>query len=259
MIEELDASVGEILAALDRTGLAANTLVIFTSDNGGVLDDGYQDGSATDPSGHRPNGALRGFKGGLFEGGHRVPFIARWPGHVPVGQSDQLVCHVDLAATCAALLDEKLPDDAAVDSFNILPALMGDKRPVREHLVHHTGGFPGGLAIRTASWKLIEGAPATAGQPERKPMLFKLADDLAEERDLAAAEPGACGRAGRAFGHDSQKPRQPTRGTITGSPPDDHLMMSATPPQHQCDLRLDASRTLCLTFSLSSTVTVSPS
>jgi arylsulfatase A-like enzyme len=189
VIEELDASVGEILAALDRTGLAGNTLVIFTSDNGGVLDDGYQDGSATDTSGHRPNGALRGFKGGLFEGGHRVPFIARWPGRVPVGQSDQLVCHVDLAATCAALLDEKLPGEAAVDSFNILPALLGDKRPVREQLVHHTGGFPGRLAIRSASWKLIEELPATAGQPERKPMLFNLADDPAEERDLAAAEP----------------------------------------------------------------------
>jgi arylsulfatase A-like enzyme len=189
VIEQLDASVGEILAALDRTGLAANTLVIFTSDNGGVVDDGYQDGSATDTSGHRPNGALRGFKGALFEGGHRVPFIARWPGHVPMGQSDQLICHVDLAATCAALLDEKLPGEAAVDSFNILPALLGDKQPVREHLVHHTGGFPGGLAIRGGAWKLIAGAAANAGKPERKPMLFNLADDPAEAHDLAAAEP----------------------------------------------------------------------
>jgi arylsulfatase A-like enzyme len=190
VIEQLDATVGEVLAALDRTGLAANTLVIFTSDNGGVLDDGYQDGSASDTSGHRPNGPLRGFKGGLFEGGHRVPFIARWPGHVPVGQSDQLICHVDLMATCAALLDVKLPDDAGVDSFNLLPALEGDLGPVRDHLVHHTGGFPGALAIRQGSWKLLDSAAdGRTLRPDRKPMLFNLADDPSEQHDLAAEQP----------------------------------------------------------------------
>src|SRR5262249_4546162 len=88
VIEQLDATVGDVLAALDRNHLAENTPVIFTSDNGGVLDDGYEDGSGSDTSGHRPNGSLRGFKGSLFEGGHRVPFIARWPGQVPVGTSD---------------------------------------------------------------------------------------------------------------------------------------------------------------------------
>ncbi|HTU27698.1 MAG TPA: arylsulfatase [Pirellulales bacterium] len=189
VIEELDASVGEVLSSLDRLGLADDTLVIFTSDNGGVIDDGYQDGAASDTSGHRPNGALRGFKGQLFEGGHRVPFIARWPGHIPVGQSDQLICHVDLSATCAALLGEKLPDDAAIDSFDILPALLGEAGPVREELVHHTGGFPGGLAIRSGAWKLIAGTPARGQQPERKPLLFNLAEDPTEEHDLAADQP----------------------------------------------------------------------
>ena len=124
VIQQLDATVGEVLAALDRTQLAANTLVIFTSDNGGVLDDGYQDGSGNDTSGHRPNGALRGFKGSLLEGGHRVPFIASWPGQVPPGDADQLICHVDPLATCAAPVGRPLRNEAA-DSFNVLPALMG--------------------------------------------------------------------------------------------------------------------------------------
>ena len=124
--------------------------MIFTSDNGGVLDDGYQDGSGNDTQRHRPNGALRGFKGSLFEGGHRVPFIARWPGKIPVGQADELICHVDLLATSAAPLGQSLPDDAAADSVNVLPALHGEGPAGRDHLVHHTGGFPAG-------WRFAKG------------------------------------------------------------------------------------------------------
>ena len=128
MIQELDWCVGEVLAALDRLKLADDTLVIFTSDNGGVMDDGYQDGSGDDASGHKCNGALRGFKGGLYEGGTRVPFIARWPGQVPAGKtSDQLICHVDLLATAAALVGKDLPAGAGPDSFNQLPALLAER------------------------------------------------------------------------------------------------------------------------------------
>jgi arylsulfatase A-like enzyme len=189
VIGQLDATVGEVLAALDRTELAADTLVIFTSDNGGVLDDGYQDGSGNDTSGHRPNGHLRGFKGSLFEGGHRVPFIARWPGQVPIGQSDQLICHVDLLATCAALLGQTLAPETAVDSFNILAALKGDTRQVRDHLVHHTGGYPGALAMRQGTWKLLQaGGARYANRAGREPLLFNLANDPSEEHDLAAHE-----------------------------------------------------------------------
>src|SRR5262249_53144284 len=127
-IVEFDWSVGEVLAALEKHGLAENTLVIVTSDNGGVMDDGYQDGSGNDTSGHRCNGALRGFKGGLYEGGHRVPFIARWPGKVPAGKtSGELICHVDTLATIAALTEQKLPTAAGPDSFDILPPLLADK------------------------------------------------------------------------------------------------------------------------------------
>jgi arylsulfatase A-like enzyme len=117
-----------------------------------------------------------------------VPFIAHWPGHVPPGQSDQLICHVDLFAAIAAMLSRSLPDDAAIDSFNIFPSLMGDSRAVRDHLVHHTGGFPGTLAIRQGSWKLVEASerrePAIRG-----PLLFNLVDDPAEKHDKFAAEP----------------------------------------------------------------------
>ena len=190
VIEELDWTVGEVIQALDRAKLADNTLIIFTSDNGGVLDDGYVDGSGNDTSGHQPNGALRGFKGSLFEGGHRVPFIARWPGHVPVGISDQLLCHADLLATCAALVGKALAGDDGPDSFNMLPALLGQSGAGRETLVHHSGGYPGVLALRHGPWKLLQsGKAGYGGKPDREPLLFNLADDPGETRDLAGEMP----------------------------------------------------------------------
>ena len=200
-IQQLDWCVGEILATLDRLKLAENTLVIFTSDNGGVMDDGYQDGTGNDTSGHQLNGVLRAKKGSLYEGGHRVPFVARWPGKVKAGAtSNELICHVDLLATCAALTDQKLPADAAPDSFNILPALLGEmhEKPCRDHLVHHTGGFPGRLAIRHGPWKLIPaaGAAGDAKKAAKKANagggaiaeLYNLADDLSETKNLAAEQ-----------------------------------------------------------------------
>src|SRR5947209_17383735 len=103
------------MATLDRLGLTDNTIVIVTSDNGGVMDDGYQDGSGTDTSGHRCNGILRGFKVGLYEGGHRVPFIIRWPGRIPQGTSGDLICLVDLPASFAGLTKQKLAPSAFPD------------------------------------------------------------------------------------------------------------------------------------------------
>ncbi|MBL9122812.1 MAG: sulfatase-like hydrolase/transferase, partial [Planctomycetaceae bacterium] len=156
-------------------------------DNGGVMDDGYQDGSGSDTSGHRCNGPLRGFKGGLYEGGTRVPLIARWPGKIPPGaEVDQLVGLVDVFATAAELVNRPLPEGAAPDSISFLSILLGkpSHRPAREALIEQAGG--GRLAIRQGTWKLI---PAPAGAPRGRDELYQLADDLAEERNLAAELP----------------------------------------------------------------------
>ena len=113
VIHQLDWTVGQVLATLDRLKLATNTLVIFTSDNGGAIKNTYDDGTNPLHSRQQPNGALRGFKGSLHEGGHRVPFIARWPGHIPAGgTSGELIGHVDTLATFAALTGQRLPPDA---------------------------------------------------------------------------------------------------------------------------------------------------
>jgi arylsulfatase A-like enzyme len=186
-IEELDWCVGEIISALDKYKLTDDTLVIFTSDNGGVMDDGYIDGTATDTSGHKCNGSLRGFKGGPYEGGHRVPFIARWPRKVPAGKvSNELVCHVDLLHTVAAIVEKPLPKGAGPDSFNALAALLAEKpaKPCRESLVHQTGN-PAALALRKGDWKFIP----NDGKKKVGPELYNLKDDPSEATNLAAKNP----------------------------------------------------------------------
>jgi arylsulfatase A-like enzyme len=186
-IRELDWSVGQVLEALDRLRLADDTLVIFTSDNGGVMDDGYQDGSGQDASGHRCNGPLRGFKGGPYEGGSRVPFLARWPGHVPAGAvSRTLIAHVDLLATAAALVGETLPSNAGPDSVDQRSTLLAAEpsRPPREALVTHGAG----LAIRLGPWKLIV-PPDGPARAARRPELYNLDSDLPEAHNLTETHP----------------------------------------------------------------------
>jgi arylsulfatase A-like enzyme len=191
-LQQLDDTVGEVLQTLDRLKLTKTTLVIFSSDNGGKNDDGYED---FDPSDHKMNGRLRGQKGTLFEGGHRVPFIARWPGRIQRGRtSDELICMADMPATFAALTDVPLPADAAPDSFNVLPALLGrpHDKPCRDSLVMQIGGVNRPLAIRQGDWKFVCNPPPNPRtEPGNAPggMLFNLADDLAESRDLAAEHP----------------------------------------------------------------------
>ena len=203
-IVELDEAVGKLLTNLERLKLAENTLVIFSSDNGGIMNDGYEDVGNFD---HPCNGTLRGYKGSLFEGGHRVPFIARWPGRIPAGSDcDELITLVDLTATLAALTGQTVPPGAAIDSCNVLPALLGQPhaKPGREAFVAHVGGVAGKvpLAIRQGQWKLItEGGarpsfkdanksnrtPLTAD--DRKPFLVNLAADLNESTNVASAHP----------------------------------------------------------------------
>ena len=207
-IVELDSAVGDLLATLDRLKLRDNTLVIFSSDNGGIMDDGYEDVGNFD---HPCNGVLRGYKGSLFEGGHRVPLITRWPGHVKAGgESDELVTLLDLTASLAALTGQAVPAGAAIDSCNVLPALLGQphNQPGRETFVAHVGGVVGKtpLAIRQGQWKLIqEGGvrrsygdankssrvPPTAEEKKEinKPFLVNLAADITESTNLASAHP----------------------------------------------------------------------
>jgi len=202
-IVELDNTVGELLATLDRLKLADNTLVIFSSDNGGIMDDGYEDVGSFD---HPCNGVLRGYKSSLFEGGHRVPLIARWLGQIKAGgESDELIALLDMPATFAALTGQRLPADAAIDSCNVLPALLGQPhdKPGRENFIVHVGGTKGPLAIRQGPWKLIQagGAAASysdanktaqaskAGGAKVGPFLADLAADIGETTNLAEKQP----------------------------------------------------------------------
>jgi arylsulfatase A-like enzyme len=193
VVQELDWCVGQVLDALDRLKLADRTLVLFTSDNGPVVDDGYADGAVRDLEGHRPAGPLRGGKYSLFEGGTRVPFLVRWPGRVRPGVSESLVNQVDLPASLATLTGRKLPETSAPDSFDILPALLGDSPIGRDHSVHHSGR----LALREGSWKYIPAGsdPAvmthTATETGNAPVdqLYDLAHDLGETKNLAEQHP----------------------------------------------------------------------
>lgn len=197
-IHELDDAAGKLLATLDRLQLTDNTLLIFTSDNGGVMDDGYEDVGSF---GYNPNAPLRGTKGTVFEGGHRVPFIARWPGHIKPGStSPALMAHLDMAATFAALTGVPVPAGGCPDSVNVLPALLGQSPTARENFVAHNGGINGPFGLRAGPWKYITagaggGYGKAAGQgngvPKNPPtpQLFNLATDLAEEKNLAAEQP----------------------------------------------------------------------
>ncbi|MGI6455429.1 MAG: sulfatase family protein [bacterium] len=203
-VKEVDFSVGTILDTLERLGLAENTLVILTSDNGaheahiGKHNNGYSDANEKN-FGHEANFIFRGQKADAWDGGHRVPFLARFPKRVPAGIcSGETVCLTDFMATFAALVEEPLPDNAGEDSYNLLPALTGQKpdQPIREATVHHS--MDGMFSIRKGDWKLIAGLGSggftqpkriepAEGEPEGQ--LYNLADDPGEEQNLYAEYP----------------------------------------------------------------------
>lgn len=152
-VHELDWIVGEIMNTLDEQGLADNTLLLFTSDNGGMINQGGQNAVSL---GHRMNGDLLGFKFDAWEGGHRVPFIARWPGKIEAGSvSDQLISNIDLLGTMAALTGQTLKPGEGPDSYNVLPALIGNpEHQLRDHLVQGASRLTH-LALREGSWVYI--------------------------------------------------------------------------------------------------------
>jgi arylsulfatase A-like enzyme len=195
-VMETDWALGEVLSAIDASGAGRNTLVIMTSDNGCSKAAGIQELQSL---GHYPSGDLRGSKADIFDGGHRVPFIVRWPDRIQAGTaSDQTICHTDLIATCAELIGVTLPDDAGEDSVSILPALLGqDKAPLHEAVVHHS--INGSFAIRQGKWKL-ELCASSGGWSDPKPgsadakqlpsvQLYDLQSDLAESQNVQAKYP----------------------------------------------------------------------
>jgi arylsulfatase A-like enzyme len=192
-IVQLDWCVGEVLATLDRLGLADNTLVMFASDNGPVLDDGYRDEANKSRGKQDPNGPYRAGKYSKFEGGTRTPFIVRWPKHAPAGkQSDALFCQIDLADSLAKLVSAKLPDGACQDSRDELDTLLGEDHIGRSELVHEQGS----LALRVGEWKYVspgntrDGLNPKDGREVPAPgLLFNVKNDPGEDHDLSAAEP----------------------------------------------------------------------
>ncbi|MBX3179376.1 MAG: arylsulfatase [Candidatus Hydrogenedentes bacterium] len=196
-VHQTDAFVGAVLAALESAGQLDNTLVIFTSDNGSAQNDG--ENMANKPGtvlayGHNPSHIYRGMKADIWEGGHRVPFIAQWPGQIPAGAvSDEVIGHMDLMATVAAITGAQLPEGAARDSYNVLPALRGEARtaPIREATVHHS--IHGMFAIRQGQWKYIDGRGSggwtEGGHDGPEGQLYDLENDPAETTNLYEAHP----------------------------------------------------------------------
>lgn len=193
-ILQLDWTVGEVMKTLKANGIDKNTIVIFSSDNGPVLDDGYQDEAVTKINGHQPAGKLRGGKYSALEGGTRVPFILSWPGKVKPGVSNALVSQMDLLASFSKLINQPIPKGDAPDSENLLNAFLGKSAHGRSVYVQQGGA----LSIVKDGWKYI---PPNNGQPYYKevgietgnlgsPQLYNLNEDISESTNLSSKHPG---------------------------------------------------------------------
>jgi len=195
-IVQMDWMTGEISKKLKELGIADNTLIIFSSDNGPVLDDGYADNAVTNLGSHKPAGIYKGGKYSAYEGGTRVPTIAYWPGKIKPGKSDAMISQVDFFATIAKLVDQKITDNkTAPDSFELLDLLLGNSNKGREEMIEEA--FT--LSIRSGNWKYI--APQTKPTPgwlankdvatglQFTAQLYNLKDDPKEENNLAMKFP----------------------------------------------------------------------
>jgi arylsulfatase A-like enzyme len=199
MVAEVDWTVGQIDAALEALGVRENTLFVVTSDNGARAT--CHDGN---DYGHRSNGDLRGKKADVWDGGHREPFVARWPAAIEGGRTcDETICHTDLLATVAALAGTSVPADAGEDSYDVTPALLGEDYdgPIREATVHQSGG--GYLAVRQGPWKMVpslgSGGFSEPRYPDPEPdgpegQLYNLDDDPREQENLWQERPDVVDR-----------------------------------------------------------------
>lgn len=199
-VMETDDAIGQIMTATEQNGISQDTLIIVTSDNGCSP-------SADFPlhlsKGHNPSHNLRGHKADIYDGGHRVPFIVRWPAKVQGGQkTSQLTCLTDLMATAADILGQKLPDNAAEDSFSFLPSLQGQKNAAaRSNIIHHS--INGSFAIREESLKLelcadsggwSDPRPGHAPKGSPESQLYDLSIDIGEQTNLISSKPEAAAK-----------------------------------------------------------------
>lgn len=194
-ILQLDWAVGEIMKQVEAAGIAKNTIIIFSSDNGPVLDDGYLDGAVTQLNGHTPAGPLRGGKYSAFEAGTRVPFILSWPGKVQPKISDALICQIDFIASFSKLMNQKLPENEATDSENNIDAWLGKSNKGRDVLVEQGGA----LSVVKDDWKLISPNNGPANTNPKltnietgnlsSPQLYNLKEDIGEKNNLAPQYP----------------------------------------------------------------------
>lgn len=202
-IFELDWCVGQLLDTLDRLNLAENTLVVFCSDNGPVLDDGYKDDAIEKIGDHQAAGPYRGGKYNVYEGGTRTPFITRWKGKINPGVSDEIVCTIDLAASCAAMAGTEIPQDACLDSFNVMGALLGQQDAKgRGHLVQQDNGQGGNFGFRVDNWKLLQHESKKTkntelrlqGRPIAPAVLYNLETDPGERKNVIKDHPDVAKR-----------------------------------------------------------------
>ena len=189
-VMETDHATVRILETLDRLKIADNTLVFFTTDNGTSPRANFKE---LKKAGHDPHYSLRGMKSDIWDGGHRVPYVVRWPGVIKPGRvSDDIICHNNLIATCAEILDAKLPEDAGVDSFSILPVLRGEETdsPTHPFVIHHS--IRGRFAIRRGDWKFIAAKGSggwSKGNDGQSTQLYHMTNDRKESHNFVDAKP----------------------------------------------------------------------
>jgi len=192
---QFDWAGGEIMQTLDGLKLSENTILIVTSDNGPVVDDGYKDEAVEKLGGHKPAGPLRGGKYSAFDGGTRIPFIINWNGKIKPGVSSAMISQIDLLASFASLTGQEIPENSVTDSFNNLQVLLGKSDKDRDFIVEHA--LNGTLSVIKGTWKYIEPSDGpkinvntnTELGNEPEPQLYDLEHDTGEINNLATKNP----------------------------------------------------------------------